>query len=116
MHEKRKYIRVQPLPDEPVEVHLIGENFIDVLKAKDISEGGLGIYVEHDFDGCRIGNFIDIIIKLPGENSFKVKGKIIHKNIPNAHFFGVEFIEIDEKSKAKIRNYVRKILEIQEVK
>jgi hypothetical protein len=65
MQEKRRYVRVKPKPEEPVEVQLMGSNFIDVLYAKDISEGGIGIIVEHDFKDYDIGGLIDIIITLP---------------------------------------------------
>jgi hypothetical protein len=64
MKEKRCYIRVKPKDDEPVEIQLIGANFIDVLNAKDISEGGVGIFVEHDFEGCKKGGLIDIYSKV----------------------------------------------------
>lgn len=110
MQEKRRYIRVKPKPEEPIEVQLIGRNFIDVLYAKDISEGGIGIIVEHDFKGYDIGGLIDIIITLPKKKPFKIKGRIIHKNIDN-HFFGVEFIDISDTNREMIREYVQKRLE-----
>ncbi len=66
--------------------------------------------VEHDFKGCNIGRLIDIIITLPDKKSFKVKGKIIHKNIEKSHFFGVEFVDISEEAKNRIREYVEKRL------
>lgn len=109
--EKRRYIRVIPKENEPIEIQLIGSNFIDILNAKDISEGGIGIFVPHNFEGCEIGGIIDILIKLPKTKSFVVKGKIIHKQTQNPHFFGVEFIEISPENQAKIRNYVQKRLE-----
>jgi c-di-GMP-binding flagellar brake protein YcgR len=111
MKEKRCYIRVKPKDDEPVEIQLIGANFIDVLNAKDISEGGVGIFVEHDFEGCKIGGLIDIIVKLPQINSYKVKGRIIHKHIADSHFFGVEFVDISEEARKFIRKYVEKRLQ-----
>ncbi len=106
MIEKRRYVRVKPKENEPVEIQIMGTDFIDVLNARDISEGGVGIKVEHDFKGCHIGGILDIIITLPGKKPFKVKGKIIHKNIENSHLFGVEFIEISENAKYLIREYV----------
>ena len=111
MQEKRRYVRVKPKPEEPVEVQLMGSNFIDVLYAKDISEGGIGIIVEHDFKDYDIGGLIDIIITLPKKKTFKVKGRIIHKNIVNNHFFGVEFVDISEQNREMIREYLKKRLE-----
>ncbi|GIX41970.1 MAG: hypothetical protein KatS3mg129_1703 [Leptospiraceae bacterium] len=111
MNEKRRYIRVKPKPEEPVEIQLVGSNFIDILNAKDISEGGVGIIVDHDFEGCDIGGLIDIIITLPKKKTFKVKGRIIHKHITDSHFFGVEFINISEEARSMIKEYVQKRLE-----
>ncbi len=39
MKEKRRFVRVKPKPEEPIEVQLIGANFIDILNVRDISEG-----------------------------------------------------------------------------
>ncbi len=88
----------------------MGSNFIDVLYAKDISEGGIGIIVEHDFKDYDIGGLIDIIRTLPMKKPFKVKGRIIHKNIDN-HFLGVEFIDITDTNREMIREYFQKRLE-----
>jgi len=48
---------------------------------------------------------------LPKKKTFKVKGRIIHKNIVNNHFFGVEFVDISEQNREMIREYVKKRLE-----
>jgi hypothetical protein len=48
---------------------------------------------------------------LPKKKTFKVKGRIIHKNIVNNHLFGVEFVDISEQNREMIREYVKKRLE-----
>lgn len=103
--ERRKYIRVLPEHNHPISVDINGENFIEVLEAIDISEGGVGISVPYRFKGCYIDMPVTLVISLPQpvEYSFSVFGKI--KHIANKKF-GVVFLNIDKISLMKIRKYI----------
>jgi len=114
MKDKRRFVRITPLPSEPVEIHLTGQGlfdglFIDVLHAKDISEGGVGVEVLHSFKGCDLNQEVELIIDLPGiGDPFKAKGRVRHmmRSSASGGFFGVEFAEIAPVDLSKIKKYI----------
>ena len=103
--ERRKHIRVLPEHNYPISVDINGENFIEVLKAIDISEGGLGISVPSELKGCYTDMPVTLVISLPQpvEYLFSVLGKI--KHVANKRF-GVIFLNLDKTSLKKIRQYI----------
>ena len=100
-------VRVIPDPLKPIFVDLVGENFVDVLKAKDIGEGGLSVYVPHQFTGCKIDHEIELVITLPKIRSFKASGLIRHKGEKQGFYFGIAFTHIEEKDLIKLRDYIK---------
>jgi hypothetical protein len=88
---KRDTVRVIPDPLNPIIVDLVGENFIDVLRAKDIGEGGLSVHVPYQFAGCIINREIELVITLPGARSFKAGGMIRHNGQKQELYFGISF-------------------------
>jgi len=103
--ERRKHIRVLPEHNYPISVDINGENFIEVLKAIDISEGGVGISVPSELKGCYTDMPVTLVISLPQpvEYLFSVLGKI--KHVANKKF-GVIFLNLDKTSLMKIRQYI----------
>lgn len=103
--ERRKHIRILPEHNYPISVDINGENFIEVLKAIDISEGGLGISVPSELKGCYTDMPVTLVISLPQpvEYLFSVLGKI--KHVANKKF-GVIFLNLDKTSLMKIRQYI----------
>jgi len=112
MDNKRKEERVVPSDQEPVEVQIIGDGFIDILTAKDIGPGGVGIYVAHGFQGLNIVCDVEVIISIPREKSFKARGVIKHKRRLSNHdseqqdFFGILFTQIYNKHRQLLERYV----------
>jgi c-di-GMP-binding flagellar brake protein YcgR len=111
--DKRKHIRVSPLVEDPVEVHLMGTGLIDVLKAKDISMGGIGILAPHHFDEWDLNEKIEIIVALPGDLAdFRARGVI--KQIGNKStemgVYGVQFTEMGPKGKQDLLVYVNRMI------
>jgi len=104
---KRYQIRVLPDPLHPIIVDLVGENFIDVLKVKDIGEGGLSVYVPYQFDGCRIDREIDLVVTLPDARSFKTGGVIRHKGERQGFYFGIAFTHIGREDMEKLKSYIK---------
>ena len=96
-----------PDPQHPVIIDLIGENFIDVLRAKDIGEGGLSVYVPYRFDGCIIDREIELIITLPQVRSFKATGMIRHKGQKQDFFFGISFMRVEGENLEKLQGYIK---------
>lgn len=121
MREKRRFKRIVPLNKKPVEIQIMGHAytdnaFLDVLYAKDISQGGVGVLVPHNFKGCRIHNIVELIITLPNTEPFKARGKIKHhrKDIGEGGFFGVEFTQIEAGHVEEIISYLNSIEEVDE--
>jgi c-di-GMP-binding flagellar brake protein YcgR len=106
----RPYRRVQPPPSEPIEVQILSETSIDILHARDISIGGVGVYVPHGFRGCKIEDELDLVITLPRTRTFSAKGVIRHvTGVPDlSGYFGVEFTYVAPEHRALIQEYVNR--------
>lgn len=112
MRDKRKFLRVTPKAEAPIEIQIMGCQtlrgiFLEVLHARDISVGGIGIFVPHNFKGCDVSHQVELIITLPANPPFKAVGRVIHKNsTKDGGFFGVQFLKIGESAHRAIANYV----------
>ena len=104
--DRRQFVRITPATNSPVRIDINGEDFIDILTATDISEGGIGITVAHGFKGCTINKHVSFVIELPStpkNTLIQVQGKIKHVS---GERFGVSFFNISELTKDKIKNYL----------
>lgn len=105
MSENRKYLRVTPGKKYPIRLDINGNNFIEILRAKDISLGGIGIEVAHQFTNCEIDGNVELIIRLPqpvGQH-IHARGKILHVN---NNLFGINFSNLPKNSQQKLREYI----------
>jgi hypothetical protein len=90
-----------------VRVDIMGNGFLEVLSARDISVGGLGISVQHAFVGCDIDSQVDLIVTLARGRPFKTRGVIRHNSrAGNDHVFGVQFVALSPEHLALIEAYV----------
>jgi c-di-GMP-binding flagellar brake protein YcgR len=105
----RKHLRVQADPSAPIRVDIMGNGFLDVLNARDISVGGLGIRVPHGFVGCDLHREVDLIVTLGRTRPFKAKATIRHYN-QNEHVFGVEFSALSSQQQGEIETYIQSCL------
>ncbi len=103
--DKRAFHRVRPGAKSPVDLQLMGDGFLEGRRAHDISEGGVAIYVPHNFDGCELSGAVDLLITLGKERPFIVRAVIRHLSKGDG-YFGVEFTQISDEARAKIRTYV----------
>ena len=111
MREQRKDPRARPLDAEPVRIDIMGDGFLEVLIARDISVGGIGVFVPHDFNGCDIDSEVDLIVKIGTERPFKTRGVIRHGVRQGArHFFGVEFVGLSDQHRELVAAYVDRCL------
>jgi c-di-GMP-binding flagellar brake protein YcgR len=101
---RRAHFRVRPKPGEPIEVQLIGSDFLDVLDVRDISVGGLGLQVPHLFEGCNLHAQLDVVVTLPRERSFMARGMIRH--VSRGNLFGLKFTDLPELARSRIERYV----------
>lgn len=112
MKEKRKFKRVYPDNNKPIEAQIIGLDFIDVILIENISEGGIKIKIPHLFKGCDLQAPVNLIIKLPSLKSFKAQGFIKHiiTGKPDDNHFGVQFTQLASVHQIQIRDYVSRRL------
>jgi c-di-GMP-binding flagellar brake protein YcgR len=109
--ESRIHLRVHADPSAPVRVDIMGHGFLDVLNARDISIGGLGILVPHGFAGCDLDSEVELIVTLGRAAPFKTMGSIRHhgKTLRD-HLFGVEFTSLSVKQHEAIEAYIHNCL------
>ena len=78
----------------------MGNGFLDVFRARDVSQTGLGILVPHGFEGCDLLGEVELIVTLPGTPSFFAKGNLRHRTRHGAlSFFGVELTRIGDRER-----------------
>ena len=85
----------------------MGPGFLDVLRARDVSQIGLGIFVPHGFEGCDLLGVVELIVTLPGSPSFSAAGILRHRTQHcDVCFFGVELTRISDRDRLALRVYV----------
>lgn len=104
-HENRQFDRIVPDLKEPIIIDINGTNFIDILRAGNISLGGINISVVHGFKGCDIDKQVNLAIKLPKpiNKSFSATGKIKHIS---GDSFGVNFHSMNKHGQKMLRQYI----------
>lgn len=102
---RRQHLRIKPERNSPIKVDINGEDFIEVLKAVDISVGGMGVNVSHMFEGCRIDKTVSVIVTLPvsGGRGFQVNGMIKHVK---EQMFGIQFVDLSGANRKQIKKYI----------
>jgi c-di-GMP-binding flagellar brake protein YcgR len=90
----------------------MGDGFLDVVRARDISAGGLSVYVPHDFAGCNLQASVELVVKLPRSRAFMARGVVRHLSAEaeSRHYFGVEFTDVPSERRAEIEAYVQQRL------
>jgi hypothetical protein len=89
----------------------MGQGFLDVLNARDVSIGGLGIRVSHDFAGCDIDSAVELIVTLGRTKPFKTTGVIRHFSKDSGdHVFGVQFTALSAEHHAAVEAYIQACL------
>jgi PilZ domain len=106
--ESRRQLRVQADPSAPIRVDIMGQGFLDVLKARDISIGGLGIRCSHDFEGCDINSAVELIVTLGRTKPFKTTGVIRHHSkTAGDHVFGIQFTALSADQHQAVEAYIQ---------
>lgn len=101
--------RVEPLRFAPVEVQIMGRDSLDVLRARNVSSTGLGVYVPHGFAGFDLAEEVELVITLPAKRPFLAKGIIKHltEASNDARHFGLQFTHIEKRDQTSLLRYVR---------
>jgi len=103
--ENRQYQRIKPNQNTPIIIDINGSNFIEIVKARNISLGGINILVAHEFRGCEIEKQVKLEIKLPTpvNHCFSATGKIKHISGDD---FGVNFLSMNKKGFRMLTKYL----------
>jgi hypothetical protein len=99
---------VQADPTAPIRVDIMGNGFLEVLQARDVSLGGLGVSVPHGFAGCDLNGEVQLIVTLGRARPFKVMGVIRHySKTARDHVFGLEFVALAPEQVEAIQAYIQ---------
>jgi len=91
----------------------MGTDFLEILRAEDISVGGVGIRMDHGFSGYDLASDMALLITLPGKHPFLAQGKVRHKSSKNGwEVYGVEFTHLAPEHAHEIDAYVEQMLGI----
>jgi hypothetical protein len=107
--EQRRFARVVPLKNAPVEIQIMGGTFLDVLYARDLSLGGVSVHVPHAFDGCNLSDEVELVVKLPKQRAFLARG-VIRRFDRERTSFAVEFTRLGDKEKKVLEDYVVELI------
>ncbi len=113
MAKRPKSTRLRLPSSQRVEVQIMGPGFLDVVHARDISVGGVGVWIPHGFKDCDTSAPVELILTLPSRKSIRVKGKIRHRTAVSegAEFYGVEFMDVPKSQREAIADYIAECLE-----
>lgn len=109
MKERRAFVRVRPDASQPIRIEVVGNGFIELLKARDISVGGLGVQISHDLEIPARDREVELVVTLPGSKAFVAFGEIRHQmTSPGSHSFGIRFTRLSDADKKRIQEYVER--------
>jgi hypothetical protein len=102
---KREFPRVTPDARAPVRVNINGNDFIEVINAVDISEGGIRLSVKHRFEDFHVDRRTSFIgyLPIPINKPFRFEGRITH--VANESI-GVQFTSLSTQARTLVRSYV----------
>ncbi len=108
--EKRREIRVTPDLLEPVEVQIMGKDFLDVLTARDVGKNGIGVNIPEGYASTNVMDEVLLIISIPGHRSFDAIGSIKHtdgeKPCKNDLGLGILFTKIRAADRQTLEKYI----------
>ncbi len=111
---KRRTERVKPLDTQPIEIQIMSNSSIDILRAFDISIKGIGVRIPTHYELDCSNKNVDLVITLPGGRPFQAAGIVRHfsnEDGKSRPAFGVEFTRIAEKCVIDIKSYMNETKE-----
>ena len=109
MIERRRVERVVPDPRSPIEVQIMGNGFLEVVNAVNISTKGVGIYLRHGLDETLLGSRVEIVLVLPRCRPVFVRGRIRHLDgHDDFRYIGLEFMRLPPRVEKLLTQYVER--------
>ena len=109
VRERRKHVRVAPIPELPATVVLPTAGDDLKLHLLDISVGGLGLWTQRGRANLAAGDEIELQLVLGGK-TVTVEVVIRHAS-PDHTLHGVEFVDLPDEVRAIIHRYVEELTE-----
>lgn len=86
----------------------MGRASLDVLRARNVSSTGVGVFVPHGFTGIDLSQEVELVVTLPGARPFLARGIVRHVTGTgdDPRHFGVELTRIADRDHAALLRYV----------
>jgi hypothetical protein len=107
--ERRKHVRIRPLPELPIAVARLGQGAIhESLEVIDASVGGLALAKEGSLTRAEVGERFEVRLTLGALGEHRVD-VVVRWTGP--HQTGVEFVDMGPEPASAVRKYVAELLE-----
>jgi len=86
----------------------MGPHLLEVLRARDISITGIGVFVPHRFEGFNLDTEVELVIALPRQRPFVTWGRIRHATERGGEspFFGVQLTRLSPAQRGQLQGYL----------
>ena len=105
----QKHKRYDISQNKKIRVDIVGGNFVEIVRPQNISQGGIYITASRFLRQCELGAELELLITFPKTEAIKVKGKVRHVESRNHFYIGIEFIDMDQKAKSILVNFVEQL-------
>lgn len=99
--EKDLYIR-------DTRVDIVGEHFVDIVHAIEISLSGVIVDDPHLIFDCDKDEVVDCILTLPGRDHIKTKGRVKRLTGVSEKYFKIEFFNLNRDAQEILENFITK--------
>jgi hypothetical protein len=107
MRMEEELTAVRPHPTAPIEVQLMGDGFLEVVHAIDISTKCVGIFLEHGIDDQQFGSRAEVILVLPRCQAVHLRVRICHQNgSSDQRHVSLEFLRLPPPAQSLLESYV----------
>ncbi len=95
--------------NDKVHVDIVGENFVEVVKAKGISLNGLVIYTTPLLSSMGEGKEVDCLLSFSPDQSMKTIARIGSLGGKDQELMGLEFSDISDEQRRMLTNFLSNI-------
>lgn len=108
--DRRRHVRVHPVPDFPVEVGLVDGIVVERVNVVDVSVAGFGLLLEPPFDRVQVGQQLLIRVSVPEHAPLDVAAFVRHVTRATG-VWGVEIDRASEQAMRALNHAVSELLE-----
>lgn len=86
----------------------MGNGFLEIVKAVDISQQGVGIYLPRPLTSSEIEAEVEIVLTLPAERPIHTHGVIRRREGTQSGIIGIEFVRTPAKALEALDRYIER--------